>query len=94
MDVIFEALASTFKFVFRFLVETIVEVLIKGAGYLVVRPFTKKVNSDSFLVVLTGITFWVLLFVSSIYGFRYWEASNCIALEGAFNHQTKQCEHY
>lgn len=43
------------------LTETVFEVLIKGTGYFICRPFYKRVNPDGILVVFVGLLFWGLV---------------------------------
>ncbi len=45
----------------RIFMELILEILIKGPGYLIVKIFTKKnINPDSFLVIVIGLIVWVI----------------------------------
>ncbi len=45
------------------LLDVIVEVLIKGFGYLLCRPF-KKVDPDGFAALFVGILTWVIIIVA------------------------------
>jgi len=56
-----EALGGLLRIVGQFFAEIVFEVLIKGAGYLIVRPFRPSVNPDGALVVTIGIVFWASL---------------------------------
>jgi len=44
-------------------IDIILELLIKGPGYLINKAFARKkdIDPDGFLVLLTGIIFWVLI---------------------------------
>lgn len=58
-----------FEFIFRIikqiLVELVLEILIKGPGYLFAKLFTfkrtKEIDPDSFRVVFLGLLFWVIV---------------------------------
>lgn len=58
-----------FGVIFRFLgwmfFEVIIEVLIKGLGHLIYRPF-KKVEVDSAASVVVGLLAWLVIIVSVI----------------------------
>lgn len=56
-----EALGGLVRIVGQFFAEIVFEVLIKGTGYLIVRPFIPTVDPDGALVVTIGIAFWVSL---------------------------------
>ena len=59
---VFEVLG---KFVGQIFIEIILELLIKGPGYLILkilkRSHAGEVDPDSGIVIITGITFWILL---------------------------------
>lgn len=64
-----------FKFIGRLLsgifIELILELLIKGAGRLICKPFTKiDPKSDGVLVTVVGLLFWIILFASLLIVFR------------------------
>lgn len=49
------------KFIGRLVLEVIFEGLIQGTGYLLCRPFSKKLSPDSWIVVFVGCAFWVVV---------------------------------
>lgn len=53
-------LAAVFRFLGWIFVDVIIEILIKGLGYLICRPF-KKVDIDSFIAVIVGLLAWAAL---------------------------------
>jgi len=62
---VFKVLA---RFIGRFFIEIIFELLLKGPGYLICKQFTKsELDPDGFLVIFTGFVFWVIVGFS-IYG--------------------------
>ncbi|MDY6947725.1 MAG: hypothetical protein SXG53_18610 [Pseudomonadota bacterium] len=63
-DIIGEVAGGALKFVGRILFEVVFEFLIKGAGYVLCRPFARrKVDPDGGLVVVVGLVFWVVVSV-------------------------------
>lgn len=66
-----EIVGGLFKVLIRFLgqifVEILFEILIKGAGSIIVRPFTRSApDSDSFVVVVVGLVFWALVIFGAV----------------------------
>ncbi|MCL2916756.1 hypothetical protein [Shewanella litorisediminis] len=66
-----EVIGSAFKVVARFIVEVFVEIIfeimIKGPGYLLVKPFSKSApDPDGVLVVIVGLVFWAFLITLGI----------------------------
>jgi len=58
-DVVGEVAGGALKFIGRLFVELIFEILIKGAGYILCPPFSrKKLDPDGGLVVVVGLAFW------------------------------------
>ncbi|MBV1871960.1 MAG: hypothetical protein KUG83_05385 [Gammaproteobacteria bacterium] len=50
------------RFVSQIFIEIIFDILLKGPGYFIGRIFTKgEPDPDGFIVVTTGIVFWVVL---------------------------------
>ena len=59
-DIVGEVAGGALKFIGRIFLEVIFEFLIKGAGYILCRPFSRrKLDPDGGLVVVVGLTFWV-----------------------------------
>lgn len=59
-EVIGEVVGGVFRIIGRILLEVVFELLVKGAGYLVCRPFKRNVDPDSGLVVVVGLVFWLV----------------------------------
>ena len=47
------------RFLLHVALDLVFEILIKGAGYLIVRPFKRSVDPDGIVVVITGLAFWL-----------------------------------
>ena len=60
-EIIGEVAGGVLRFIGRMLLEGIFELLIKGVGYLICRPFKRTVDPDSGLVVVVGLVFWVAM---------------------------------
>jgi len=63
-----ELLGGVFKFIGRLFIEVVIELIIKGSGYLICRMFSKNVDPDGVLVILVGLIFigmvgWGIYFV-------------------------------
>jgi len=55
-----ELLGGLFRFLGHVIVDVIFELLIKGVGYGICRMFSKNVNPDGAVVIMTGIGFWMV----------------------------------
>lgn len=61
-DIVGEVAGGALRFIGRMFVEVVFEFLIKGAGYALCRPFSrKKLDLDGALVVVAGLAFWVAI---------------------------------
>jgi len=52
------------RFIGQFFLEVILEIFIKGPGYLIVKLLSfskKKTDPDSFLAIIAGLLFWVII---------------------------------
>ena len=58
-------------FVGYFFLDMVLEFLVRSLGYLLCRPFSKSIDSDSGLVVFVSIVFWVAIIASGLYIFPY-----------------------
>jgi hypothetical protein len=79
-----------------FFVEVVLEVLVKGAGYLICRLFNKQVNPDGFPVIFTGLFFWGLIgclgYVGYLFVVQQIAIDSCLDFGGAFNYGDDVCE--
>lgn len=57
--------AGLFEIVIRVVGEILLEIIVKGPGYIIVRLFTtpknREVEPDGVLVIAVGVAFWVLI---------------------------------
>lgn len=92
--------ASVFSAIFRFIgwlfFEVIIEILIKGLGYLLCRPF-KRVDIDSSTAVIVGVVAWVLILTLAVW-ISGWLAINieidsCLDSGGRYNYESNICEY-
>lgn len=56
-----DLLAVIGRFVGRVFVEIVIEILIKGCGYLICRPFNKNIDPDGWVVTVVGLGIWALV---------------------------------
>ncbi|WHI45935.1 hypothetical protein ACJJIE_11560 [Microbulbifer sp. TRSA001] len=87
---------AIFRFLGWVLFEVIIEVLIKGLGYLICRPF-KKVNIDDAFCIVLGLIAWVVILISVML-VTDWVSKNtdidsCLDDGGRFNYQSSICEY-
>ncbi len=55
-------LRGLFRFLVNIFVEVVIEILIKGPGYFIVKSCSHRApDSDSLRVVLVGVLFWILV---------------------------------
>lgn len=91
---------SIFGGILRFIVwvcaDVIFELLIKGMGYLVCRPF-KKVDPDGLVALVVGIVSWILLgaFIYVLYDaiVTWINVDMCLDSGGGFNYDQQACEY-
>ncbi len=56
-----ELLGFIGRILLQFFVEIVFEILVKGVGYLIVRPFNRNIDPDGAVVIVVGIVFWLSL---------------------------------
>ncbi|MFD1591447.1 hypothetical protein [Alteromonas oceani] len=54
------------RFIGRLFTEVLIEFLCKGMGYLICRKFNEDIDPDGFMVLIVGLSFWVIVIVSAI----------------------------
>ncbi len=59
-------LGGVVKFIGRFFIEFVFEMLVKGSGYFICRLFSKRVDPDGILVVFVGLVFLSLIALGSL----------------------------
>ena len=90
-----EVLGGVARFIGGIIVEVVLEVVIRGPGYLICRLFKKDIEPDSAWVVFVGIGFWLLVGFAGYYMYQYVSdqltIDSCLDSGGKFNYQTKTC---
>ena len=95
-----ELASGLFGGVFRifgwFFIEFILEILIKGLGFIICRIFSKKVDPDGVLVAFVGLALWVLLSFVFFFIYDYFSVQlaidQCLDAGGKFNYEIEACE--
>lgn len=87
---------AIFRFLSRIFFEVIIEILIKGLGHFVCRPF-KKVDIDSAAAVIVGLITWVIIIIMVILTYDWLSKSisidSCLDDGGRYNYETSICEY-
>ena len=74
-DVLGEVLGGLLRLVGSFLLDIVLEVLVKGPGYLLARSFKPRVNPDGALSMCVGLIFWVAVGGAGYWLYRHLTAS-------------------
>ncbi len=92
-----ELLSGLFRILGNMFVEITLEVLLKGLGYLICRPFAKQINPDGLVVLLVGVVAWILIVYGLYFGAEYvahqLDIDSCLDRGGKFNYENDSCEH-
>jgi hypothetical protein len=90
-----EFLGGMLRVIGNTVLEVVLEILIRGPGYLICRIFKDDINPDGGWVIVAGLTFWVLIAVSGFYAYLYFSEAlavdRCLDSGGSFNYQNNQC---
>ena len=62
-DIAVQVLGGVFRFIAEVFLNIVLEVLVKGPGYLICRVFWKAedIDPDQFKVLVAGLLFWVAI---------------------------------
>ncbi len=94
-DIAGELLGGALRAVGSVIVEVVLEIAIRGPGYLICRQFKSDIDPDGGWVVVVGVMFWVILgvigYVSYSYLWTQLAMDRCLDSGGAFNDQTHAC---
>jgi hypothetical protein len=92
-----EVLGGVVRFIGGLIVDVVLEIAIRGPGYLICRLFKKNIDAESNWVVVTGIVFWLLVGVVAYFFYSYLSEQllidQCLDSGGQFNYQTNECVH-
>jgi hypothetical protein len=90
-----EFLGGVLRAIGNIVLEVVLEILIRGPGYLICRIFKKDINPEGGWVIVAGLAFWIFVAVGGLYSYTYFSdalaADQCLDSGGAFNYQNKQC---
>lgn len=91
-----ELLGGVFKLIGRIFTEIIIEILIKGSGYLICRIFSKRADPDGILVVLVGLSFLGFLGLGAFLLYDYIQVQliidSCLDAGGRLDNELETCE--
>lgn len=65
-EIISELISLIGRFLLHVAIDIVFEILIKGVGYLILRPFSRPVDPDGAAVVLVGLAFWITIVVVAL----------------------------
>ena len=85
------------RFIGRLITEVLIEFLCKGMGYLICRKFNEDIDPDGFMVLIVGLSFWVIVIVSAVLIYdtlvQQIAIDRCLDNGGSFNHLVKECNY-
>lgn len=92
VETIAEGLSAVARFVVRILSEVLIELLCKGVGYRIWKPFKPAIDPDGVLVFLTGLAFWLVVFVLGYQVYEFVGIDSCLDTGGHYNYSSSLCE--
>ena len=92
VETIAEGLSVVARFVVRLLSEVLIELLCKGVGYRIWKPFKPAIDPDGVLVFLTGLAFWLVLFILGYQVYEFVGIDSCLDTGGHYNYSSSLCE--
>lgn len=94
-EIAFELLGGLLRWIGYFVAETLFEVLIKGLGYLIWKPFLRNVDPNGALAVFTGILAWLLIGFGGYWLYDYISVKlfidRCLDSGGQYDYQYQSC---
>lgn len=94
-DIAGELAGGILRSIGSIIAEIVLEIAIRGQGYLICRQFNRNTDPDGGWVVAVGIIFWVIVGVIGYLVYSYFatqlEIDRCLDSGGAFNYQTEEC---
>ena len=92
-EIISDTLLGFVKIIGRIFTEVILEVLIKGAGYFICKPFNPTIDSDSIWVTITGLIFWIIVITLGVYLYDFFILDSCLDSGGKYVEALNKCLH-
>jgi hypothetical protein len=90
-----ELIGGTLRFIGQFFAEIVLEITIKGLGYLVCRAFSRSIDPDGILVLVVGVLVWAAIifccFISYDWVQEYFAVDSCLDSGGQFNYENGKC---
>ncbi|CBL46572.1 hypothetical protein HDN1F_29890 [gamma proteobacterium HdN1] len=91
-----EMLGGIFRLLASFFVDVVLEVLIKGLGYLICRPFSKRLNPDGLVALAVGVIGWAAIICGLYFGAAYiaqqFDIDACLDQGGSYNYASEHCD--
>jgi hypothetical protein len=91
-----EVLGGLSRIIGRMLGELLLEIMVKGVGYLICRPFQKNIDPDGMVVKCVGFIAWAALGLGGYFAYNFvaeqLAIDRCLDSGGRYNHDLKSCE--
>lgn len=85
-------IGAVLRFLGWVLIEVVVEILIKGLGYLVCRPFSKTAPSET-AAFFIGLLCWVVIALFAYALVDFLQLDSCLDNGGRYHHDKAVCEY-
>lgn len=56
-----EVVSGLARLIAHIFLDVVLEILIKGPGYVICRPFSRSVDVDGVMVFIAGLLFWLVV---------------------------------
>lgn len=94
-DLAGELLGGVLRAIGSTIVEIVLEIAVRGPGYLICRQFKSDIDPEGGWVVVVGVMFWVILGVIGYFSYSCLSTQlamdRCLDSGGAFAYQTDEC---
>jgi hypothetical protein len=67
-----EVLGGAIKFIVNVVAEVVIELLVKGIGYLICKPFKKNIDPDRGMVIFVGLAFWLFVILGRYFAYDFY----------------------
>jgi hypothetical protein len=91
LEAVGELLEFVGRIVFKFLNEAFVEILCKGTGHILCKPFNKNVDPDGALVFCVGFVFWICVVLLGFDLYEFIQIDKCLDAGGRVEPSTTNC---